>query len=128
MEYNKKNITSKSYFTQIPNSFIRNTHITTNEKIMYIYLYGFGVQSKNMYPGQSRIIKELGWSKSKVISVLNRLEKSGRIYIINRCYEITNERATNLYYLSDIDNSTDGFITDSLNVVKAIYPNKIKYI
>lgn len=121
-------VTPQNYFVQVPNSFIRNGNIGSDEKLMYIYLWGFGGISKQMYPSQARMIKELGWSKSKVIRVLQTLEAKGGVYILNRVKLEKKEKATNLYYLAEIDTNDGNFQEKSLEKVKVAYPTKIMYI
>ena len=121
-------VTPQNYFVQVPNSFVRSLELDTNEKMMYIYLWGFGGESRAMYPGQARMMKELGWSKNKVIKILKSLEEKGGLYIINRVKKDTKEKVTNLYYLCAIDNSTGNFKKDYLNIVKQVYPDKITYV
>ena len=121
-------ITPQNYFVQVPNSFIRNPKYTSNEKMMYIYLWGFGGDSLNSYPGQSRMIRDLGWSKPTVINVLKKLEEKGGIYIVNRKFRGTNEKATNLYYLAKINTNTGDFIENSIDIIKQVYPDKLAYI
>lgn len=121
-------ITPQNYFVQVPNSFIRNPKYTSNEKMMYIYLWGFGGESLNSYPGQSRMIRDLGWSKPTVINVLKKLEEKSGIYIVNRKFRGTNEKATNLYYLAKINTNTGDFIENSIDIIKQVYPDKLAYI
>ena len=121
-------VTPQNYFVQVPNSFIRNPKYTSNEKMMYIYLWGFGGESLNSYPGQSRMIRDLGWSKPTVINVLKKLEEKGGIYIVNRKFRGTNEKATNLYYLAEINTNTGDFIENSIDIIKQVYPDKLAYI
>ena len=121
-------VTPRTYFVQVPNSFIRNPNLTSKEKMMYIYLWGFGGESMNMYPAQGRMKKELGWSKPTIINVLKSLEEKGGLYIINRKYKETNEKATNLYYLAEIDSMSGDFIKSSIDIVKLVYPDKFTYI
>lgn len=118
-------ITPQSYFVQVPNSFVRNTELNIKEKMMYIYLWGFGGASMNVYPSQSRMVRELALSKPTVISTLKSLEEKGGIYIINRVYKNNNEKTTNLYYLAQIDTTSGSFIKKSIDIVKLLYPNKL---
>ena len=74
------------------------------------------------------MIEELGWSKPTIIKVLKSLEEKGGIYIINRRYKSTREKATNLYYLCEIDSQTGSFKEHYLDIVKAVYPGKVMYI
>ena len=121
-------ITPRTYFVQVPNSFIRNPNLTTNEKMMYLYLWGFGGETMNMYPSQARMEKELKLSRPTIIKILKSLEEKGGLYIIQRIKKDTKEKATNLYYLCAIDNNSGDFQKGYLDIIKAYCPNKIKYI
>lgn len=121
-------VTAQNYFVQVPNSFIRNPNLKSKEKLLYIYLWGFGGASMNMYPSQARMKKELGWSIPTIIDTLKSLEEKGGLYIINRVYKSTKEKSTNLYYLAEIDNSTGCFNKKSIKIVKSVYPDKIVFI
>ena len=120
-------ITPRSYFVQVPNSFMRNPNLTMQEKSMYIYLWGFGGENMNAYPSQARMIKELGISRPTIYKILKSLEDKGGLYILNRKYK-NEEKTTNLYYLCAINNNDGCFIKDYLNIVKDLYPDKILYI
>lgn len=121
-------ITPQNYFVQVPNSFVRNPRLSSDEKMMYIYLWGFGGESKYMYPGQSRMSNDLGWGKQKVIKILKSLEEKGGIFIIGRKHRNTNEKATNLYYLAEINTNTGDFIESTIDIIKTLYPDKFTYV
>lgn len=128
IKYSNGIITPRTYFVQVPNSFIRNPNLTTNEKMMYLYLWGFGGEAMNMYPSQARMERELKLSRPTIIKILKSLEEKGGLYIIQRIRKDTKEKATNLYYLCAIDNNSGDFQKGYLDIIKAYCPNKIRYI
>lgn len=121
-------IAPSSYFIQVPNSFIRNENLSVTEKMMYMYILGFGFDRRGVYPSQTRMMKELGLSRPTIIKTLKSLEEKGGLYIINRYYKNKKEKTTNLYYLCEIDSSTGDFNKKYLDIVKALYPEKKIYI
>lgn len=120
-------ITPDNYFVQVPNSFIRNSELTIQEKIIYIYLWGFGGNKSYGYPSQAKMVKELNMSRATITKFLKSLEDKGGIYIINR-YKKDKGQTTNIYYLMEIDVNTGGFIKQYLDILKEVYPTKTTII
>lgn len=119
-------INSQNYFIQLPNSFTRNINLNIYEKMIYIYLWGFAGNSQYGYPGMARISRELGITKPTIIKTLKSLEEKNGLYIINRKYAKNKKiKATNLYYLAEIDYNNGSFMSGSLEIVKQVYPDKI---
>ena len=114
-------------FVTTYNSFIRNPNISSNAKILYLYLLGYSGRGQ-AFPSVARIEREIGWRRQKITSVTKELEAIGGIYYVNRICRRTKRKSTNLYYLADIDNKTGTFNKDFLDTVKEAYPEKVKYI
>lgn len=121
-------VNSNTCFIQVPNSFIRREDLSINEKMMYMYLWGYGIDRRPSYPSHDKIAKHLNIGRSTVIRTLKTLEEKGGLYILNRYNKETKAKTTNLYYLAEIDNNNGSFIDSSLEIVKRLYPNKIAYI
>lgn len=122
-------ISPQSYFVPVPNSFIRNLNLTIYEKMIFIYLWGFGGgEKKHCYPSQGRMSKELKISKSTIIRSLKTLEEKGFVYIINQYKAITKEKVSNLYYLCEIDNEIGDPKPRYFELVAQVYPDKIRII
>ena len=117
-----------SLYTPTPILFLRNPDLTIEEKIMYQYLWGFGIEKMQSYPSQARMINDLGIGKNKVIRILKSLELKGGVYIINRFKKGTKEKTTNLYCLIPIDNKTGGFEDGYMNALQTLYPSKQIFI
>ena len=126
--YSNGVINSNNYFTQVPNSFVRNENLTHYEKLLYIYIWGYGGDRRGSYPSHSLMVKHLGFSKSTIKRTLKSLEDKNGLYIINRVKKKTKEKSTNVYYLAEIDLNTGAFVKESLDIVRQLYPNKIIYI
>lgn len=121
-------LTQEEIFVQVPNSFIRNPEYSVGEKIVYIYLWGYGINSGKVYPSQNKISKDLGLSKPTVIKILNQLEDKKGILILNRVLKDSKEKTTNLYCLSKINQQNGSFDSSYLDILKTAYPNKCIYI
>lgn len=123
-------LTANTIFIQVPNSFMRNENLTINQKMIYLYLWGYGIDLRPSYPSHATMKKHLGLSKPTIIEILKKLEELGGVYIINRIKKKTKAKTTNLYYLAEIDNKTGCFVDESLQMIRALYPegNKVVYI
>lgn len=121
-------IAPPTYFTQVPDMFSRRTDLTIQEKMIFIYLWGYGSNKQYAFPSQTRMLTELGISKPTLISILKSLEKKGGLYIVHQYKGHSREKTVNLYYICAI-NPVDGcFISDYFNTVRALYPNKVRNI
>lgn len=129
IKYGNGVVTAQNYFIQVPNSFMRNPAYNVYEKMIYMYIWGFGGDRRGAYPSQSGMVNGLAISKSTVIRTLKSLEEKGGIYIINR-YKKDNlkEKSTNIYYLAEIDINTGTFINKSIDIVRQLYPDKKIFI
>lgn len=122
-------VSPQSYFVPVPNSFFGNSNLTIYEKMIYIYLWGFGGGDKKLcYPSQGRMSKELNISKLTIIRSLKTLEEKGFIYVINQYKAITKEKISNLYYLCEIDNETGDPKARYFELIAQVYPDKIRII
>ena len=114
-------------FIQVPLPFIRSQEFNLKEKMIYMYIWTYGITSKVGFPGQQRIAKDLGISVPTLIKGLDSLEEKNGLLRIHQVYEGTKEKSTCLYYLGEI--TDDGtFSKTYLNVIKELYPNKVRYI
>lgn len=119
---------SSEMFVQVPNSFMRNRSLNVTEKVLYIYIWGYGVSTGQAYPSQTRIMDDLGISKPTIRKTLASLQEKKAILILNRIFKGTNEKSTNLYCLCRIDYKTGEFDNEYLEKLKVIYPDKKVYI
>lgn len=114
-------------FIQVPIEFIRNPKFTINEKILYQYIWTFGITHKVAFPSQELISKDLGMSKPTLRKTMDSLEKKNGLLRIQQVFEGTKGKTTCLYYLGEI--TKDGsFSNKYLKTVLDIYPDKVKYI
>ncbi len=101
IEEKEKRKDINTFFSQITNSFIRNEELNVTEKIMYIYLKGYGDGS---FPSQKTIMKHLQLSKPTIIKTLDSLQSKGYLYVHRRFKG--KEKLTNLHFLAEIDDKT----------------------
>ena len=122
-------ITPPSYFTQVPDKFYRRSDLTLQEKGVFVYIWGYSSNKGHAFPSQSRMLKELGISKPTLNKILKSLEDKGGMYIINQYKdEAMTEKTVNLYYISEVDLYTGEFKTNGLDIVKTVYPDKVRVI
>ena len=108
------NVYKKNKFIQIENSFINNSNYTIYEKMVYLSLCTYAFNKNNCYPSQVTISNNLSISRTMVIKAMQGLENKNGLLIINRKAE-SNRKVSNLYILSEIDNITGKFISESLD-------------
>lgn len=95
-------VAPKDLFLQVPLEFIRSSQYTPNEKTLYLLLWSYGIGSKTVYPSQSRLAKQMGTTTKTIRSILQKLEEKEGVYIVQQYIEGTNEKTSNLYFLSEI--------------------------
>ena len=127
--YKEKNgviLKRKEMFVQVPIEFICNATYNDKSKLLYIYLWTYGItDKKGAYPSQQRIARDLGWSKSTVIRTLSTLKGEGGVYIINRYIKNENgtfEKTSNLYYLAELENGFFKYDQSIIDVLNIRYP------
>lgn len=117
-------IAPPSYFTQVPDMFTRRTDLSMQEKMLFIYIWGYAANKGHAFPTQSRMLKELGITKPTLNKILNSLEAKGGIYVVNQFIGNTSVRTANLYFLSVVDMKTGEFDNEYLDMQKKLYPDK----
>lgn len=121
-------IAPPTYFTQVPDMFSRRTDLTLQEKMVFIYLWGYGSNKQYAFPSQVRMLKELGISKPTLISILRSLEKKGGLYIVHQYKGNSKEKTVNLYYICAINPVDGAFVEGYFDAVRMLYPDKIRKI
>ena len=117
----------RNLFIQVPIDFIRDGNLTVTEKMVYMYIWTYGITTKVGHPSQDRMSKDLGVSKPTLRRIMDGLEKKNALLRITRFYYGTKEKTTSLYYLNEI--TTDGtFSKTYLNPVKNLYKDRKTYI
>lgn len=110
-------------FVQVPIEFICNCEYTDKELRLYLYLWTYSVIGPaSAYPSHAKIQKDLEWSRSTVIRTLKGLEDKKGVFIINRFYEETKEKTSNLYFLVAIKNGK--FDPLEYKKLEEMYPDK----
>ena len=121
-------VNQNTCFIQLPNSFVRRGDLTITEKMVYICLWGYGIDLRPSYPSHDKIAKNLNTSRSTIIRAIISLEDKGGLYVLNRALEKNKAKTTNLYYLAEIDSETGSFKSESLDLIKYLYPDKFVLI
>ena len=81
-------------FTQVPNIILKDSKISNNAKIIYSKLLSYAWTNNLVFPGQERMGKEIGSSKSTVGRAVQELEEQGWLEIQRR-----GQGKTNVYVL-----------------------------
>lgn len=115
-------IAPPSYFTQVPDAFCRRTDLNMNEKMLFIYLWGYAANKGHAFPSQGRMLDELGITKPTLNKLLKSLETKGGIFIVNQFKN--KAQISNLYFLSEVDIKTGEFDDNYLGMQKQLYPDK----
>ena len=97
----RKDYTVDNFYVPVMNGFMRNNELNHYEKLIYIYLQGYG---QNCFVAHSTISKDLGISRSTVIRTLKSLEEKDWLCVIQRYNE--KERLTNVYIIAPLCDKT----------------------
>lgn len=84
-------------FTQVPNLFLRDRHLSLGAKVTYALLLSFFWHNNAVFPGQERLGEDMGMSTSRANEYVKELEKAGYIEITRR-----GQGKTNLYKLHTV--------------------------
>lgn len=117
-------IAPPSYFTQVPDMFVRRTDLTINEKMVFIYIWGYAADKGHAFPSQSRMLKELGITKPTLNKVLNALEEKNALYVVNQFKKSTGQQVANLYFMAQVNMQTGEFDSTYIEMNKIMYPEK----
>ena len=79
-------------FTQVPNFVLRNANLSLGGRLTYAMFLSYAWDNDFCFPGQDRLAKDMGMSRSRVTEFVTGLEKSGLISIQRR-----GQGKTNLY-------------------------------
>lgn len=124
MDENGGVIAPPTYFTQVPDMFVRRTDLTINEKMVFIYIWGYAANKGHAFPSQARMLKELGITKPTLNKVLNALEAKNGIFIVNQFKKSTGQQVANLYFLAEVNMQTGEFDSKYIEINKMMYPEK----
>ena len=81
-------------FTQVPNILLNNTDLSDSAKVAYAKLLSYAWNNNLVFPGQERMAKDLGSSKSRVNRAVLELNRLGWLEIKRR-----GQGKTNIYVL-----------------------------
>ena len=91
---------------------------TGTEKMVYLALKSFAINSSACYPSQAKIMKRASIKSNSTLSLtLKSLEEKGVITIVPE-FDETGRRKSNTYYLSKLDHETGLFIPESLEYIR----------
>ncbi len=109
-------------------SFIANTDIKPQEKLMYMLLKSLANKHTGIaFPKKIYLAETLGISDRQVSNVLNEMVKKGMIYIVNRKWADTKTQTSNMYIINSYDIDTGKFDTGNLDKYRIMFPPKQSY-
>src|ERR1041385_7427820 len=77
-------------FTQIPNFILRSAELSVGAKVAYAMFLSYAWHNDSCFPGQERLARDVGLSRSRVTEFIGELEKAGFISIKRRGLGKTN--------------------------------------
>ena len=79
-------------FTQVPNFILKDASISLGAKVTYAMFLSYAWHNDSCFPGQERLAKDMGMSRSRVTEFVSELERAKLITIKRR-----GQGKTNLY-------------------------------
>ena len=79
-------------FTQVPNFILKMDNVSAGAKVIYAMFLQYAWHNDHCFPGQERLSKDIGMSRSRVTEYIGDLEKARLITIKRR-----GQGKTNLY-------------------------------
>lgn len=91
----------------IPITFLRNnTELNSKEKMCYMMLRTFALDSTSCFPSLKTLMGCLGWSKPTVTNTIASLEEKKYLVKLEQYQEGSERQMNNLYVLAKIDENT----------------------
>ena len=90
-------------FTKVPNLLLRSSKLSNNAKIVYAKLLSYAWENQRCFPGQERMVEDIGTSQPTISRSLMELQKAGWLEIERR-----GQGKTNVYiltYVARVDKS-----------------------
>ena len=79
-------------FTQVPNFILKMDNVSAGAKVIYAMFLQYAWHNDHCFPGQERLAKDIGMSRSRVTEYVGELEKARLVTIKRR-----GQGKTNLY-------------------------------
>jgi hypothetical protein len=79
-------------FTQVPNFVLKDSSLSLGAKVSYAMFLHYAWNNDSCFPGQDRLAKDMGMSRSRVTEFIGELEAAGLVGITRR-----GQGKTNLY-------------------------------
>ena len=107
-----------SLFVPYHISLMEQEAYSPTEKMVYLALKSFAINTSACYPSQSKIMKRAGIKSNKtLVTTLQSLEEKGVILIVPE-FDDNGRRKSNTYYLSKFNHETGLFIPDDSEYLK----------
>jgi hypothetical protein len=81
---------ARSGFTQVPNFILKQPDLSVGAKLTYAMFLSYAWHNESCFPGQERLAKDIGLSRSRVTEFIGELRQAGFITIFRRGLGKTN--------------------------------------
>ncbi len=99
-------------FTQVPNFILKDGSLSLGAKVSYAMFLHYAWNNDSCFPGQDRLAKDMGMSRSRVTEYIGELEAAGLVAITRR-----GQGKTNLYTIKFVVKKRAG----GTKILKSIY-------
>ena len=72
-------------FTQVPNFFLTNKHLSVGAKLAYAMLLKYAWADSAVFPGQQKLADDMGAGERSVRTYLKELEDAKLLEVTQRC-------------------------------------------
>lgn len=104
-----------SLFVPYHISLMEQEAYTATEKMVYLALKSFAINSTMCYPSQSKVMKRAGIKSNKTLTTtIQSLEEKGVLLCVPE-FDHNNKRKSNTYYLAQLDHETGLFKPETLS-------------
>lgn len=94
IELDTRDPVAQGGFTQVPNFILKNAGLSLGAKVTYAMFLSYAWHNDSCFPGQERLAKDMGMSRSRVTEFIAELHRAGFITVHRR-----GQGKTNLYQI-----------------------------
>jgi hypothetical protein len=90
LQFDTENPVLRGGFTQVPNFILKGPELSVGAKVAFAMFLSYAWHNDSCFPGQGRLAKDMGMSRSRVTEFVSEMEKFGPITIQRRGLGKTN--------------------------------------
>ena len=107
----------------IHQSFLSNSEIKPNEKVLYLILKGLANRNTGVaFPNKKSLGLAMGVSDRQISNILRSMIDKYMIYSVNRLWADSRTQTSNMYIINDYDKVTGNFGVANLLKYKYLFP------